>query len=55
MAAMRVFLLLCACVTVAGFIGWAMDKRLPKSRLRDAFLTGAGIYLAFTLNSILTK
>jgi hypothetical protein len=50
---MRVALLIGACVTVAGFIGWGMDKKWPKSRLRDAILAGAGVYLALTLNSIL--
>ena len=52
---MRLVLLMCAGVILAGFVGWAMDKIWPKSRLRDAILTGAGIYLAFTLNSTLAK
>jgi hypothetical protein len=44
---------MCVCVAVAGFIGWGMDKKWPKSKLRDAILAGAGIYLALTINSIL--
>jgi hypothetical protein len=51
--AMRVALLICACVAVAAFVGWGMDKRWPRSRMRDAILAGAGVYLALTLNSIL--
>ena len=53
---MRVALLIFACVTVAGFIGWGMDKIWPESkfkRLRDALLAWAGVYVALTLNSIL--
>ena len=55
---MRAFLLICAGVTVAGFIGWGMDKIWRKSRvwlrrLRDAFLAGAGVYIALTINSMM--
>jgi hypothetical protein len=36
---------------VAGLLGWALDKVSPKSKLRDALLTGACIYVALTLDS----
>ena len=52
---MRVFLLICAGVAVAGLIDWGLDKVWPKSKLRSALLTGAGVYLALTLNDLFMK
>jgi len=55
MVGMRVFLLICAGVAVAGLIDWSLDKVWPKSKLRSALLTGAGVYLALTLNDLFMK
>jgi hypothetical protein len=46
---------MCVGVALSGFIGWEMDKVWPKSKWRDAMLTGVGIYLALTINSFLMK
>jgi high-affinity Fe2+/Pb2+ permease len=51
----RAFLVIGAGVAVAGLLGWALDKVSSKSKLRDALLTGACIYVALTLDSILLK
>jgi hypothetical protein len=52
---LRVFLFICAGVAISSIIGWGLDKVWPKSKWRDALLTGAGIYLALTLDSLLMK
>jgi hypothetical protein len=51
----RVFLVISAGAAVAGLLGWALDKVSPKSKLRDTLLTGACIYVALTLDSMLLK
>jgi hypothetical protein len=51
----RAFLIICAGAAVSGFLGWALDKVSPKSKLRDAILTGVCIYAALTLDSIFLK
>jgi hypothetical protein len=49
------FLIISAGVAVATLLGWTLDKVSPKSKLRDALLTGACIYVALTIDSILLK
>jgi high-affinity Fe2+/Pb2+ permease len=56
---LRAFLVISAGAVVAGLLGWMLDKVSPKSKLRNALLgsllTGACIYAALTLDSILPK
>jgi hypothetical protein len=51
----RVFLVLCTSAAVAVSLGWALDKVLSKSKLRDAILTGFLIYMTLTLDSMLQR
>ena len=51
----RVFLVFCVGAAAASLLGWALDKVTPKSKLRDAILTGVCIYLALTADSLLPK
>jgi hypothetical protein len=52
---LREFLVIGAGVAVATLLGWALDKVSPKSKLRDALLNGACVYVALRLDSILLK
>jgi hypothetical protein len=49
---MRAALLIFAGVFVASLIDWRLDKVWPKSKLRSALLTGGGVFLALTINSL---
>jgi high-affinity Fe2+/Pb2+ permease len=51
----RAFVVISAGAAVACLLGWTLDKVAPRSKLRDALLTGACIYVALTLDSILLK
>jgi high-affinity Fe2+/Pb2+ permease len=51
----RALLVISAGAAVAGLLGWALNKVSPRSKLRDAVLTGVCIYVALTLDSVLLK
>lgn len=51
----RMLLVIGAGSTVAGFISWSLDKVFAKSIVRDAILSGACIYIALTIDSVLLK
>jgi hypothetical protein len=55
MVGMGVFLLICAGVAVAGLIDWVWIRYGPNPQMRSALLTGAGVYLALTLNDLFMK
>jgi hypothetical protein len=51
----RVFLIIFVGSAASWLVGWALDKVTPRSKLRDAMLTGVCIYLALTVDSLLLK
>ncbi len=56
---LRSSLVILAGVSVAGLLGWMLEKASPKSKLRnallDALMTGVCVYAALTIDSILLK
>jgi high-affinity Fe2+/Pb2+ permease len=52
---LRASLVVSAGAALSWLLGWALDKPFPRSKMRDAILTGACIYAALMLDSLFLK